>query len=393
MESLSVSNLPELELQLKYSGVSDTGSQRYIKTTDKQLTNNLLNNSKFNLRFNFKNFNNKYRISRVDSGYMSSNGNSAETVFSIDNNNYVSFRHNLNKRQQYSSTQSLYDKSLLDLSEVFGLNFNPINKNSDKNEKQIKDSKLQTLNGKKIIEEKVLEIKFENRSWDQIYNLSDSVLNKWLANSNKRKTRVNYTPEFNGSKSFHYFEPNIEVKNSLLLNQNLLYQPIRRFTSEINLRKLVFESSELYSDDFQLESKLIADENFLNKDKLVEMDVENDVAEHIYELFMELHEFRISDKNIDSVSDKICKIDKYLYRQIGCKDIANYLFSKNVCGCHLLSICSVIKFSQHLNQIIVDCIDCKIAVYQRIAYIIAFIKVSHHLIYQFFFDVKYFILN
>jgi hypothetical protein len=102
MQSLSVSNLQVLEIDESYS--------KYLGSSDNKIISK---------KINFGNF--KRKLPRNDSGYTSS----AETVFSIDNNNYVSFRGNKNFKRD-SSSQSLYDKSLLDVNEVFGINFQKI---------------------------------------------------------------------------------------------------------------------------------------------------------------------------------------------------------------------------------------------------------------------------
>lgn len=389
MQSLSVSNLQVFEIEDNgyTSGTEHQKSfKNSIKTTDN--SNNILN--KFNLKLSLgkllpKN-NQKCSVNLNDSGYISGS-TSAETIFSIDNNNYVSFKRNPDlRRELYCSSQSLYDKSPIDLTEIFGLSFKTISELKSNNQNVNKDSKnysnIQQKNSREYVN-KSPEIKYENRSWDQITRLSDVCIQDWV--SAKRSQTKSLA--FNRRKTFEYFEPNFEAKNSLLLNHNLLFQPIRRYTSEINVRKLVFNSSEMFSDDFQLDSHMILDNDLIEKSVNISLDqrsevssddplIENNYTEEIYDLFMDLHEFRINDDNIEKVAENICKIDKYLLSRVRAGDVAGYLFSKSKCGCGLSSICSVIQFSQALIKIVVNCIDSKIAAYQRIAYMIAFIKVS-----------------
>ncbi|CAG2172322.1 unnamed protein product [Oppiella nova] len=423
MESLSVTNLQVFDLEDSYVSPKNGKTLRYIKSPD---DNNNHKKHRFNLKLNFGNFyaKNKYSIARNDSGYISGN-TSAETVFSIDNNNYISFRHNPavvspeQRRHHYQSSQSLYDRSPVDLSDVFGLslkcltpasgtpvrrkeshncsnNHNNNNNYLDKNRnflslpsqtelKLSKEYSVQNLsqisrNGWAATPTPIIHDKYENRTWDGIHELADRALSVWVRAPTGARDRRRC------SRKFAYFEPNLDTKYSLMLNQNLLCQPIRRHTSELNLRKLVVDSGDLFADDQQLQHQYLPDiqdiqtgaDMFANNsiERQLERDVKNRVAEDMYKLFVDLHEFRINDVDIDRVSDNICKIDRYLMSRIRARDLANYLFSNTCCGCRLSSLCSVVQFSQALADIIVECIDGKIAAYQRQAYIIAFIKLS-----------------
>ena len=384
MQSLSVSNLQVFDME-------DNG---YLSGSDYQLNKSFDAKSqkkKLKLKLSLPKFmvkTKKYDINSNDSGYISGT-TSAETIFSVDSNNYVSFKVNPQlDRHSINSIQSLYDKSPVDLSEVFGLNFKSISVpkqiNSNLKNKIKSTSSVPLLPSITTIKQRPLSlqnqqpaVKYENRSWDQILKLSDSALNQWVSASGSTNNGLNYA--FNRGKACEFFEPNIEVKNSLLLNQNLLYQPIRRYASEVNLRKLVSNSTELFSDDFQMESHFASDQTpreiFFGDRRHEEAEELNRYTDEIYDLFMDLHEFRVNDENIDKVAEKISKIDKYLMLRIKSNDLAGYLLVKSMCGCSMSSLCSIIQFSQALTKIVVDCIDCKIACYQRIAYIIAFIKV------------------
>jgi hypothetical protein len=352
MQSLSVSNLQVLEIDESYS--------KYLGSSDNKIISK---------KINFGNF--KRKLPRNDSGYTSS----AETVFSIDNNNYVSFRGNKNFKRD-SSSQSLYDKSLLDVNEVFGINFQKIydfDVRSLDRKSYYRNSDNKSIQSLPCFGSKAedFQTKFESRSWEDIYKLSDLVLKNW--ENNGKKILVNSSLQ----KSYEYFQPNLSAKSSLLLNNSLLLQPLRRYTSEINLHKIHI-NQEIFRDDFQIDSNFYCEDFIRNKNEVNDnKSLFKNISEEVLQLVLDLHEFRINDENINKISDKISEIDKFLISNVKRTDIANNLFSRNVCGCKLSSICSVISFSQALSQIVNDVIDSKTTAYERIDYIIAFIKVSN----------------
>jgi hypothetical protein len=152
---------------------------------------------------------------------------------------------------------------------------------------------------------------------------------------------------------------------------------LRRYTSEINLHKIHI-NQEIFRDDFQIDSNFYCEDFIRNKNEVNDnKSLFKNISEEVLQLVLDLHEFRINDENINKISDKISEIDKFLISNVKRTDIANNLFSRNVCGCKLSSICSVISFSQALSQIVNDVIDSKTTAYERIDYIIAFIKVSN----------------